>query len=352
MNPEQFGFRPQHNTTHQLLRVIENASEGLQTRKHVGGIFLDVAKAFDKLWITGLIYKMIKLNFPHNLIHLIHSYLSGRSFTVRIHQTLSPIHKILSGVPQGSVIGPLMYNLYICDISRHYKTILCLYCDDSAILSASHHPGYLSKQLQHHIHILENYFTRWKIKINPSKTQAIHFSRARTDPPRVYINNTPIPWAKSVRYLGVELDKSLTFSKHVSNIIKKLKFTSENLRFLLFNPKINVHTRMRIYNACLLPIITYAASSWFFCSKTNIKKLETFHSKTLRRIRRAWRYMKNTVVFRDLNSSPIKQIVQRQASNFYQKLFSLRNSVVGELPDYDFRNFKYRRRPRATLLLH
>lgn len=91
--PEQFGFRAKHSTTHQLLRVIEAASEGLQTRTYVGAIFLDVAKAFDKLWHAGLIYKLIKLNFPHSLIHFVHNYLCGRIFSVKVKQKLSTPHR-------------------------------------------------------------------------------------------------------------------------------------------------------------------------------------------------------------------------------------------------------------------
>lgn len=352
MNPEQFGFRPQHSTTHQLLRVIENASEGLQNRMHVGAIFLDVAKAFDKLWHTGLIYKMIRLNFPHNLIKLTHNYLSDRSFAVRVQHELSTTRKIRSGVPQGSVVSPLLYNLYLTDLVRNTKTITSLYADDTAIISTAKNPKFLAKHLQHHIDSLEDYFTKWKIKINPTKTQAIHFSRARTDPPRIYIDNIPIPWARSVRYLGVTLDKTLTMRPHILNTVRKMKSSVAQLRSLLFNFKINIHTRMRIYNSCILPIATYAASSFLFCCKTNIKTLERAHSSTLRRIRRAWKYLKNTVVFRDLNSSPITHIVKKQAENFYNNLYHIKNPVIAELPDYDYRNYKYRRRPRATLLLN
>lgn len=170
-------------------------------------------------------------------------------------------------------------------------------------------------QLQHHADTLENYFTKGKIKINSSKTQGIRFSRARSVP-RIYINNIPIPCSRSVKYLGVTLDKTLTIRPHIINTVNKMKNIAGNLRTLLFNYKISICTRMRIYNSCILPIATYEVRSWLYCCKSNIKTLERQHSSTLRRIRSAWKYLKNTVIFQDFNSSLITHIARRQAETF------------------------------------
>lgn len=100
--PEQFGFRPKHSTTHQLLRVVEFVASGFQDRKHTGAIFLDIAKAFDRVWHSGLIYKLIKLKMPDKQIHLINSYLCNRSFVVRYNHLHSTQKQICSGVPHAA----------------------------------------------------------------------------------------------------------------------------------------------------------------------------------------------------------------------------------------------------------
>lgn len=132
--PHQFGFRKQLSTTHQLLRVTEMVAESFTLKMHTGALFLEIAKAFDRVWIKGLAYKLIQLGTPNYLIPLIHSYLSNRTFTVKLSNAFSSPRKILAGTPQGSVLAPLLFNIFINDISQHHTTTLALFADDTAIL--------------------------------------------------------------------------------------------------------------------------------------------------------------------------------------------------------------------------
>lgn len=225
-------------------------------------------------------------------------------------------------------MSPTLYNVFLMDLKRHHKTSLCIYADDTCLISASKHSGFLTKQLQHHIDILENYCTQWKIKLNGNKTQAIHFSRQYTDPPRVFVEDNPINWSKTAKYLGLTLDRRLTFGPHVTQTINKMKIATAALRCLIFNPKINIYTRTLIYNACVKSIAIYAGPVFFQMAKTNVKRLETQYSSTLRKIRAAWRYLKNSVVFRDLGCEPLKTTVQRQL----EKLFTNSLNMIIESP--------------------
>ncbi|GFW52963.1 probable RNA-directed DNA polymerase from transposon X-element [Trichonephila clavipes] len=116
LNPNQYGFTNKLSTLHPLLRLTEHISEGFQKRKSTGAVFLDIQKAFDRVWINGLTFKLISYNLPPPLIHLIHSYLTNRSFKIRINETLSNEHSVFAGCPQGSLLGPLLFNLYVNDI--------------------------------------------------------------------------------------------------------------------------------------------------------------------------------------------------------------------------------------------
>ncbi|GFU11018.1 probable RNA-directed DNA polymerase from transposon X-element [Trichonephila clavipes] len=133
LNPNQYGFTNKLSTLHPLLRRTENISEGFQKKKSTGAVFLDIQKAFDRVWINGLTFKLITFKIPHPLIHLIHSYLTNRSFRIRINETLSNEHSVSAGCPQGSLLGPLLFNLYINDIPDYSLTKINLYADDTAI---------------------------------------------------------------------------------------------------------------------------------------------------------------------------------------------------------------------------
>ncbi|GFX73254.1 probable RNA-directed DNA polymerase from transposon X-element [Trichonephila clavipes] len=110
--PQQCGFPPKCSTVHQLLRVTELIHSGFAKHEATGILFLDIAKAFDKIWHDGLLIKLIRLDFPPPLIKSIHSFLSDRTFRVRVDKTLSSPRPIRSGLPQGSLSSPLLFTLY------------------------------------------------------------------------------------------------------------------------------------------------------------------------------------------------------------------------------------------------
>ncbi|GFT35244.1 probable RNA-directed DNA polymerase from transposon X-element [Trichonephila clavipes] len=122
--PEQHGFRPRLFTSHQLLRVVEFIKEGNNKDEYTAAVFLDIQKAFDRVWHTGLLFKLITYKIPPPLIFL-KSYISDRSFTVKINRTYSQLIKISAGVAQGSILAPTLFNLYVNDIIKSTNTQLC-----------------------------------------------------------------------------------------------------------------------------------------------------------------------------------------------------------------------------------
>lgn len=115
---EQFGFRNNHSTAQQIIRIVEKIIEGFTTSKSTTAIFFDVEKAFDKVWHQGLIYKLISFGFHPNLIRIIMSYLKDRQFRVAIKEHISAWKPCRAGVPQGSLLSPLLFNIYIADITK------------------------------------------------------------------------------------------------------------------------------------------------------------------------------------------------------------------------------------------
>ena len=150
----QFGFRREHGTIEQVHRVTDIIRSALEEKKYCSAAFLDVSQAFDKVWHPGLLYKL-KRTLPHTFYQIFKSYLSDRFFTVKFGEEQSHLLPVLAGVPQGSVLGPLLYLLFTADLPLYSKTHTSTIADDTTILSRDVNPITASKLLQDHVHLIE-----------------------------------------------------------------------------------------------------------------------------------------------------------------------------------------------------
>ncbi|GFV56541.1 probable RNA-directed DNA polymerase from transposon BS [Trichonephila clavipes] len=175
--PEQHGFVTKCST--QLLRVTELVRTGFQNHQATGMLFVDIAKAFDKIWHDGLISKMMRLGFSDQILKIIHSYLNSREFRVRVENCLSSPRPVKSGIPQGSVLGPRLFNLYINDIPKADNVHLAMYADDTAIISQHTYNFKIIERLQNYITRLQLWLVAWKFKVNASKSASFLFTKQR-----------------------------------------------------------------------------------------------------------------------------------------------------------------------------
>jgi hypothetical protein len=116
LRDEQFGFRPMHSTTLQLARLVERVNRNIDEKWLTGAVFLDVAKAFDTVWVKGLLYKLTVLNFPSYLVKTISSYADCRTFQTSFHSATSTCRRMGAGVAQGGLVSPVLFSLYMNDI--------------------------------------------------------------------------------------------------------------------------------------------------------------------------------------------------------------------------------------------
>jgi hypothetical protein len=177
----QFGFRQGHSTTQQLLRLTEWTTRAFNHKKATGAVFLDVEKAFDQVWHEGLLHKLRSLSVPHGLYNVLKSYLNGRVFSVRVGDTRSPLRSLTAGVPQGSLLSPLLFAIYMSDVPlpSDPHTRIALYADDTTVYSSSKSPALLCKHLQRYLDTLTVWCRDWKVTINAMKSKAILISKKR-----------------------------------------------------------------------------------------------------------------------------------------------------------------------------
>ncbi|GBO37692.1 putative RNA-directed DNA polymerase from transposon BS, partial [Araneus ventricosus] len=274
--PEQFGFRKSLTTTHQLLRVVEYITSGFEKGECTGAVFLDVQKAFDRVWIQGLIHKLIGYKTPPHLLQLLKSYLEERKFAVKIGNSISEAKIMRAGIPQGGKISPVLYSLYVNDIPKTHKTLLGMYADDTAILAKNKNHKYTAAALNQHLAKLDDWFLKWKIALNVNKTEAVYFAKGRRKyKPIVKIKNQTITWSQQAKYLGVILDEKLTWKNHITTIKTKFRAASRKLFPLIArDSEMNRKYKLLVYTAILRPIITYGFPIWGAAANSNIRMLE------------------------------------------------------------------------------
>lgn len=324
--PEQFGFRRQHSTTHQLLRVIKHIRvNAAKRRKSTGMVLLDVEKAFDSVWHNGLIYKLQQMQFPMTLTKLLMSYLSNRKFGVSVGDAVSALRNVPAGVPQGSVLGPLLYGLYMSDITCPEFCELALYADDTALYSTARFAGTAITKLTAGLHCLLQYFQKWKIKINCAKTQAIYFAYRRggtqiQPSTKVRADGCDIEWADEVKYLGLTIDRRLTFAGNTTRALERAMRAYHALYPLIRRGSwLSVDNKNVIYKGVLMPIVLYASPVWKDMARTHYGRLQRFQNGILRTIYGLGRNYPTIRLHAESDYMPIRDRVAQYAMTLGEK---------------------------------
>ncbi|KAL1137830.1 hypothetical protein AAG570_009526 [Ranatra chinensis] len=334
LRPEQCGFRNQHSTSHQLLRVVESITRGFNEHRSTGALFIDIEKAFDRVWHEGLLYKLIKLGIPDGLTNILGSYLTNRHFRVQIDSHKSQWKQIRAGVPQGSLLGPVLFNLYINDIPQTDGTEIAMYADDTTFLTQSWHPKLVHHKLQNAVSKAEEWFKKWRMNVNASKCVALFFTkRAKHKPPsQLQIDGHKIPWAPSVKYLGVFLDCRLNWDCHIRETIKKARARLVQLYPLINRTsKLSLQAGRDIYLMLLRPVLTYASPVWGHAAASKINRLQVYQNKVLRMIAHAPRATRLTTLHKDMKVPMMKSQIRSLAQRFYDKIRCVDNPLINTL---------------------
>lgn len=353
IRPEQSGFRANHSTTQQLVSLVDKLSNKLNNREHIATLFLDVEKAFDRVWHEGLIYKMQQMDIPLHLIKLIESFLTGRTFSVRSDDMLSSPRKVLAGVPQGSCLAPTLYLIYTNDIPVNLKAEVSLFADDTMFCTHDRNPNRAVIQLQKQTELASKWFEKWRLRINTFKSVAVLFGRKKTIKIRkINLNNYPIEWSKTAKYLGVSIDRKLNFCTHVDSMIKRA-VSVRGMLYPILNKKspIPMKTKINILKLYIIPRLTYAGAAWApFISTSQWRRIEAVQTTTLRLITGYPKYVRNKVLLNSLSCKPIKNSIKNQSrAMFYKNEKSSHKHIreLGRSPSTQNSSIKVKPRPLA-----
>ena len=288
LNPIQSGYRKNRNTEDQVTLLVQDIENAFQMKMKTIAVFVDLTAAFDKVWKEGLLLKILKKQISGNMYNWIRNYLFQRTARVKIDGYKSSLVKIREGVPQGGVISPTLFIIFIDDITEKLTNHICraLHADDLAVWTASENLATAYVRMQMTLEKLGKWAQEWLVTINKKKTEATIFSLSpKKETVNLTMNGEEIPQQDTPTYLGVKLDKRLTWAAHITNmeskaikrmaVMKKLSGTKWGA---------NAKILKQVYTGSVRPQLEYGATSWGTASRTNTNKLNKIQNASLRMI--------------------------------------------------------------------
>ena len=323
----QFGFRHSYDTQLQLLRIIDDITIAFNERQYTIATFLDVQGAFDKVWHDGLIFKLISVNIPHQLVLLIRNFLQNRTFQVKEGKSLSLKEEISAGVPQGSPLSPLLYNIYTADFLPHPGVKIATYADDTMLYTSQTSPKLAIQQMKTALQGLYLWTTKWKIKVNPNKSTVIIFTRRKKlNIPRFTFGHQLLNFNTTVKYLGVILDSKLTFEHHIQQIKQKGHQKIAFFYPIFLASKLSIHTKLLLYKSLIRSSMTYAGPVFKHASKCHLRHLQIIQNKCLRLITGHERTTRVSQLHEDTGLLMIQEHLQNLQDALWRKIRNFPNN--------------------------
>ncbi len=262
LTSNQSGFRPLDSCPNQLLYLVSEIHEAFENPKslEVRAVFLDISKAFDKVWHEGLLFKLKQNGIDGNLLRFFQCYLSHRHQRVALNGQHSEYTLIESGVPQGSVLGPLLFLIYINDLEKGLKSNVKFYADDTMLYSIVHDPSTSAADLNHDLELIRNWAYQWKMEFNPDPTKQateVLFSckRSKVNHPPIYFNGNQVARIDEQKHLGLLFTPTLYFQKHLFQKIQKAKKMIGIIKHL--STYLPVKTLNQMYKTFVRPLLDY-----------------------------------------------------------------------------------------------
>ena len=312
----QSGFRPGDSTTNQLLYLVNEIHQAFEDQKflEVRAVFLDISKAFDKVWHDGLIFKLKQNGVSGSLLMFFQNYLNNRKQRVVLNGSYSSYKTVESGVPQGSVLGPLLFLIYINDLESDVKSNIKFFADDTMLFSIVKDPAISANDLNHDLNTIHQWAQQWKMEFNPDPSKQateVLFSCKKSSPqhPQLIFNGAAVANVNEQKHLGLILDSKLSFEKHLNEKIIKAK---KNIGILKQLSKfLPLKTLDQIYKAFVRSHLDYCDIIYHIPSHLNqaplgvtlnslMEKVERIQYQAALAISGAWRGSSRSKIYEEL----------------------------------------------------
>ncbi|PJE77717.1 hypothetical protein CI610_03355 [invertebrate metagenome] len=343
---KQSGFMSCHSTVHQLIEIYHNICCSLEEKKHACLIFCDISKAFDRVWHKGLLIKLEAYGIRGDLLEWLKNYISDRQQQVIVKNVYSNTGYTTAGVPQGSVLGPLLFLIYINDIVDNMNSISRLFADDTSLMYSSSSLLDIQRSLNNDLQKLNKWSQDWLTKFNPQKTDVLLITNSKNIPPlNLTFGEETLKLVGNHRHLGVTFSSDAKWSLHIAEIIKTCMKKVSVLRKFKF--LLSRKTLLRIYRVFVLPVLEYACEVWDGCSLADVNKLEQVQLEAARIITGMPSFSSKQSLYKESQLQPLSE---RRKFRKLSMMYKLHNDLtpsyfsnllpprVGERNSYNVRN--------------
>ena len=343
----QSGFIPGDSTVNQLLYMYDLFCKALNEKKDVRIVFCDQSKAFDRVWHDGLLYKLKCIGISGQLLKWFSDYLKDRKQRVLINGICSEFKKILAGVPQGSVLGPLLFLIFINDITENINAGIKLFADDTClyVIFETKNVNEATETLNSDLDTVNKWAKKWLVTFNPQKTKSIYMSlKTPINPPNLTFDGHILENTDSHKHLGLELNSKLTWKNHIDAITaiadKKLNLLT-HLKYLL-----DRKTLLVMYQSFIRPSLEYGNVIWCNTSEAENEILDKVQRRAARIITGGTISASVRCLYEELSLETLKSRRDRQILLMFHKIIhyktplyltQLRPEAVNQQQNYNLR---------------
>ena len=327
----QFGFRKGRSTLDALLKLSNQIQQGFAKQCQTIGVFFDLEKAYDTTWRHGIIKNMYKMGIRGNMIRFINSFLSNRFIKVRVGSSLSSPFLQEEGVPQGSVLSVTCFAIAINNIMEAVGPPVkgTLFVDDFAIYCTGYDATSTCRHVQKSIDAISKWALENGFRFSASKTVAIRFTRRRIyeEVPTLTLNGNILPYENTVKFLGMTLDKKLTWSNHIDNLKVKVKNSLNILKVVSgFDWGADKKSLLKLYNTLCRSKLDYGCQIYSSACKTKLKELDVVHNMGLRICTGAFRTSPVESLYVDSHELPLDLRREELGLRYTMRLKSSQNN--------------------------
>ena len=320
ISPSQSGFISGDSTVNQLLCIYNDLCHSYDNKIAAQAVFFDISKAFDRVWHKGLITKLEGIGIRGKLLTWFIDYLSNRIQLVTIKGDQSDYLRIPAGVPQGSVLGPLLFLIYINDITNDVQSNVKLFADDTSMSLSDNDAVVRTDIMNSDLQKINSWAEKWKVKFSEEKTELLNFVRGNNTLLPLTFGDTALHSKENHKHLGLILQNNFKWDKHIDSLINKVTMLLSCMKSYKY--RLNRKALEIMYKSFILPIFDYADVIWDNCSEQSSNSLENLHLEAIRIIIGAVRGTSHQKLYQESGFCSLKERRRRHKIVYYYKIIN------------------------------